>query len=117
MLAMPPQKSNAMGEVRIVDSGNFPAAVEIANGACNAQAGGPARAALASQLGRVAVFYPWQGPHDAVSHKVAARTADFNAGDIGYVPVTLGHYIENTGDTDLVFLEMCKFAVPGYFLE
>jgi oxalate decarboxylase len=24
------------------------------------------------------------------------------------VPQTLGHYIENTGDTDLVFLEMFK---------
>ncbi len=37
-----------------------------------------------------------------------ARTADFNAGDVGYVPKTLGHYIENLGDTDLVFLEMFK---------
>ena len=37
-----------------------------------------------------------------------ARTADFNAGDVGYVPKTFGHYIENTGDTDLVFLEMFK---------
>ena len=37
-----------------------------------------------------------------------ARTIDFRAGDVGYVPQTLGHYIENTGDTDLVFLEMFK---------
>ncbi len=37
-----------------------------------------------------------------------ARTADFNAGDVGYVPKTLGHYVENTGDTDLIFLEMFK---------
>jgi oxalate decarboxylase len=36
------------------------------------------------------------------------RTADFNAGDVGYIPRTLGHYIENTGDTDLIFLEMFK---------
>jgi oxalate decarboxylase len=28
--------------------------------------------------------------------------------DVGYVPQTLPHYIENTGDTDLVFLEMFK---------
>ena len=33
---------------------------------------------------------------------------DFNAGDIGYVPQTFGHYIENTGDTDLIFIEMFK---------
>jgi oxalate decarboxylase len=37
-----------------------------------------------------------------------ARTADFNAGDVGYVPRTFGHYVENTGDTDLIFLEMFK---------
>jgi oxalate decarboxylase len=28
--------------------------------------------------------------------------------DVGYVPKTPGHYIENTGDTDLIFLEMFK---------
>jgi len=37
-----------------------------------------------------------------------ARTLDFQAGDVGYVQKTLLHYIENTGDTDLVFLEMFK---------
>jgi oxalate decarboxylase len=33
---------------------------------------------------------------------------DFQAGDVGYVEKSLLHYIENTGDTDLVFLEMFK---------
>ena len=37
-----------------------------------------------------------------------ARTIDFQEGDVGYVEKTLLHYIENTGDTDLVFLEMFK---------
>jgi oxalate decarboxylase len=32
----------------------------------------------------------------------------FESGDVGYVPKTFPHYIENTGDTDLVFLEMFK---------
>jgi oxalate decarboxylase len=35
-----------------------------------------------------------------------ARTMDFQEGDVGYVQKTLLHYVENTGDTDLVFLEM-----------
>jgi oxalate decarboxylase len=38
----------------------------------------------------------------------AAITANFHAGDIGYVKKALGHYIENTGDTDLVVLEVVK---------
>ncbi len=32
---------------------------------------------------------------DAVNN---ARTFDYVAGDVGYVPKTLAHYIENTGD-------------------
>jgi oxalate decarboxylase len=30
---------------------------------------------------------------------------DFNANDVGYIPSNAPHYIENTGDTDLVSLE------------
>jgi oxalate decarboxylase len=37
-----------------------------------------------------------------------ARTMDFNANDVGFVPRVATHYIENTGKTDLVFLEMFK---------
>jgi oxalate decarboxylase len=37
-----------------------------------------------------------------------ARTADFEVGDVGYVQKTLPHYVENTGDTDLKFLEMFR---------
>ena len=33
---------------------------------------------------------------------------DFNTNDVGFVPAVAGHYIENTGNTDLVFLEMFK---------
>lgn len=35
-----------------------------------------------------------------------ARTMDFNANDVGFVPSNSPHYVENTGDSDLVFLEM-----------
>jgi oxalate decarboxylase len=37
-----------------------------------------------------------------------ARTMDFNANDVGFVPRVATHYIENTGKTDVVFLEMFK---------
>ncbi|KAI5122009.1 hypothetical protein M0805_001841 [Coniferiporia weirii] len=35
-----------------------------------------------------------------------ANTYDFRTGDIGYVPPTYGHCIENTGNTTLVYLEL-----------
>ena len=37
-----------------------------------------------------------------------AQTADFRPGDIGYVKKSLGHYVENTGSTDLVFMEIFR---------
>ena len=37
-----------------------------------------------------------------------ARTFDFLAGDVGYVPFAMGHYVENTGSTSLRFLEIFK---------
>ena len=37
-----------------------------------------------------------------------ARTFDFQAGDVGYVPFAMGHYIENTGNESLRFLEMFR---------
>jgi oxalate decarboxylase len=41
-----------------------------------------------------------------------ARTMDFHAGDVGYIDQSLPHYIENIGDTDLLFLEV--FPTPEY---
>lgn len=41
----------------------------------------------------------------------ASQTFDFNAGDVGYVPVPNAHYLENTGDTDLVYLEVLQASV------
>jgi oxalate decarboxylase len=38
----------------------------------------------------------------------AAITADFHPGDIGYVKKALGHYVENTGNTDLVYMEVFR---------
>ena len=37
-----------------------------------------------------------------------ARTMDFPQGDVGYVLQTMPHYVENLGDSDLVFVEMFK---------
>ena len=42
------------------------------------------------------------GPH--------ANTSDFRAGDVGLVRRNCGHYVENTGDDDLVFIETFRSA-------
>ncbi len=37
-----------------------------------------------------------------------ARTFNYQAGDVGYVPFAMGHYVENTGEETLTFLEMFR---------
>jgi oxalate decarboxylase len=39
-----------------------------------------------------------------------AQTADFRAGDVGYVKRSQGHVIENTGTTDLQFVAVFRTA-------
>ena len=43
-----------------------------------------------------------------------ARTFDFRAGDVGFVPFAMGHYVENTGDTPMRFLKLFK---SNYFAD
>ncbi|KIY43867.1 oxalate decarboxylase [Fistulina hepatica ATCC 64428] len=38
-----------------------------------------------------------------------AHTFDYQPGDIGYVPEAMGHYVENTGNTTLKYLEVFIF--------
>jgi len=40
-----------------------------------------------------------------------SRTFNYQAGDIGYVPASMGHYVENTGNTTLRFLEISSSLV------
>jgi oxalate decarboxylase len=41
-----------------------------------------------------------------------ARTFDYRAGDVSYVPFAMGHYIVNTGNEPLRVLEL--FRSPRY---
>jgi oxalate decarboxylase len=108
MLAMKPQKSTPMGEVRIVDSRHFPAAANIAMAHVRLKPGGLRELHWHPNAAEWQYYVEGKGRMTLFHNRAAARTADFAAGDVGYVPQTLGHYIENTGETDLVFLEMFK---------
>jgi oxalate decarboxylase len=112
MQQMQPQKSTASGEVRIVDSSNFPAAANIAMAQVTLKPGGLRELHWHPNANEWQYFVAGKGRMTLFHNEAAARTIDFSAGDVGYVPVTLGHYIENTGDADLVFLEM--FKAPRY---
>jgi oxalate decarboxylase len=103
--SMAPTRSAKLGEMRIADSRNFPL-TKLAAALVTLKPGGlrelhwhPNSSEWQFWIagkGRMTVFFPYDN----------ARTVDFNSNDVGYVPSNAPHYIENTGDTDAVFLEM-----------
>ena len=106
MRSMQPTTSSEAGEVRIVDSRNFPVSKKVAAVLLIIKPGHmreihwhPNAAEWQywiSGKGRMTVFFPVDN----------ARTMDFNTNDVGFVPSNAPHYIENTGDTDIVVLEL-----------
>jgi len=108
MMQMKPQKSTKGGEVRIVDSTNFPAAANIAMAQVTLKPGALRELHWHPNADEWQYYIQGSARMTVFFNHSTARTIDFRAGDVGYVPQTLGHYVENTGDTDLVFLEMFK---------
>jgi oxalate decarboxylase len=114
MTAMEPTKKTAGGEVRVVDSKNFPASKSIAAGLVMVRPGGMRELHWHPNASEWQFYIAGKGRMTVFMPPERARTMDFNANDVGFVPAVAGHYIENTGDTDLVFLEIFK---AGRFLD
>jgi len=107
-MEMPPTKRTKGGEVRIVDSSRFKASQAIAMAMVTVHPGGLRELHWHPNADEWQYYISGKGRMTVVSTGNRARTMDFQAGDVGYVEKTLLHYIENTGDTDLIFLEMFK---------
>ncbi len=105
---MTPTFHTAGGDARIVDSGNFPAAKNIAAAMLTVRPGGMRELHWHPNASEWQYYIAGQGRMTVFMPTGQARTMDFKANDVGYVPAVAGHYIENTGNTDLVVLEMFK---------
>ena len=105
--AMKPTKQTKGGEVRIVDSRNFKVTTTTM-AMVTVHPGGMRELHWHPNADEWQYFIAGKGRMTVVATGNRARTMDFQAGDVGYVQKTLLHYIENTGDTDLIFLEMFK---------
>jgi oxalate decarboxylase len=106
MESMTPQYKTAGGEARIVDSRNFPAAQNIAAALLTIKPGGMRELHWHPKASEWQYYISGTGRMTVFAPVGQARTVDVNANDVGYVPANAGHYIENTGDSDLVVLEM-----------
>ncbi|MBB6144457.1 oxalate decarboxylase [Silvibacterium bohemicum] len=106
-----PSTSYSGGAIKVIDSENFPVTnlsalvMEIEPGGMREihwHPGADEWQYYMEGSARMTVF-------DATSK---ARTFNYTAGDVGFVPRTLGHYIENTGDSMLRIINV--FNTPVY---
>jgi oxalate decarboxylase len=104
----------AGGQVRIVDSTNFPAAKTIAGALVEVEPGGLRELHWHPNTDEWQYYISGKGRMTVFADSGKARTFDYQAGDVGYVPFAMGHYVENTGDETLRFLEMFPSA---YFAD
>jgi oxalate decarboxylase len=107
MLAQQPIKT-AGGQVRITDSTNFPISTTIAAALVEVEPGGLRELHWHPNTDEWQYYLSGQGRMTVFASSSKARTVDYQAGDVGYVPFAMGHYVENTGDETLVFLEMFR---------
>ncbi|WP_263411427.1 cupin domain-containing protein [Terriglobus tenax] len=106
MRSMEPTKKTAGGEVRVVDSSNFPTSKHIAAGLVIVKPGAMRELHWHPNASEWQFYIKGKARMTVFMPVGNARTMDYNANDVGFVPAVAGHYVENTGDTDLVFLEM-----------
>jgi oxalate decarboxylase len=96
------------GSVRITDSKVFPASKTIAAALVEVKPGGLRELHWHPNADEWQYFIQGQARMGVFAASGQARTFDFNAGDVGYVPLAMGHYIENTGTEPLRFLEIFR---------
>ncbi|GKV69226.1 oxalate decarboxylase OxdC [Sporosarcina sp. NCCP-2716] len=96
------------GKVWIADSDNFKVSKTVAAGLVEVEPGGMRELHWHPNEDEWQYYLQGQGKMTVFASGGKARTYDYQAGDVGYVPFAMGHYIQNTGDTPLVFLEMFR---------
>ena len=105
---MTPNKITAGGQVQIADSHNFTVSTTVAAALVTVKPGGIRELHWHPNADEWQYYIKGEGRMTVFNTGPVARTADFRAGDLGYVKKSFGHYVENTGATDLVFLEIFK---------
>ena len=103
-----PSKKLKNGDVRIIDSSSFKISQGIAAAVVAVKPGGMRELHWHPNADEWQFYFGGKGRMTVFATGGRARTMDFESGDVGYVQKTLPHYIENTGTTDLKFLEMFK---------
>ena len=107
MMAQQPVKTKS-GTVRITDSSVFPVSTTIAAALVEVDPGGMRELHWHPNTNEWQYYIEGQARMGVFGASGQARTFDFQAGDVGYLPFAMGHYIENTGTSPMRFLEVFK---------
>jgi len=107
MLAQPPLQTK-FGSVRITDSSNFPISDEIAAALVEIQPGAMRELHWHPFSDEWQYWMAGRARMGVFTSGSNARTFDFGAGDVGYVPKSSGHWIENTGAEVVRYLELFR---------
>ncbi|KAJ8595812.1 putative oxalate decarboxylase/oxidase [Rhizopogon salebrosus TDB-379] len=99
------------GSYKVVDSRTFPVSTTVCSAEVTVEVGGmrelhwhptePEWTYVIEGNARIGVY----------ASSASAMTMDFQPGDIAYIPPSYGHYVENTGNSTLVFLEIFRSAL------
>lgn len=100
------------GKVKIVDQNVFPTAKTISAAFVEVEPGGMRELHWHPKAAEWQYYIQGQAKMTVFNSAGLARTFDFKAGDVGVVPIVAGHYIQNTGDEPLRFIEV--FKNPDY---
>lgn len=103
-----PAHEVAGGSVKIVDPLNFPIASNFSAAIVTVHPGGMREIHWHPTSDEWTFFISGQGRATLFTAPNSATTFDYSGGDVGYFPKSNSHYIENTGDGDLVFVEVLQ---------
>ncbi|KAF3391398.1 Oxalate decarboxylase OxdC [Penicillium rolfsii] len=103
-----PAHEVAGGSVKIVDPLTFPVASNFSAAVVTVNPGGMREIHWHPTSDEWTFFIKGQGRATLFTAPNAATTFDYRAGDVGYFPKSNSHYIENTGDEELIFLEVLQ---------
>ncbi|KAI0775274.1 oxalate decarboxylase [Trametes elegans] len=94
------------GSVKIADSSIFPAATAISASEITVEPGAMRELHWHPTQDEWTFYISGQARLTLFAAQGNARTFDYEAGDVGFVPASFGHFVENTGNTTLHFLEI-----------
>ena len=103
----PPIRSPG-GRVWVADSTDFPISATVAAALVEVEPGGMRELHWHPTADEWQYYLSGSARMGVFAAEGRAGTFDYHAGDVGYVPFPMGHYVENTGAGILTYLELFR---------